>query len=77
MCIKEGMRLHTPVSFIQRVTSQEMVIENHHIPAGTVIGIQVYITAPPPRPTLCNFILPRTRMSKTDWIKPVSRADSP
>ncbi|KAK3104941.1 hypothetical protein FSP39_013651 [Pinctada imbricata] len=42
MCIKESMRLHTPVSFIQRVTTQDTEIEGHHVPSGTVIGIQIY-----------------------------------
>ncbi|XP_041348004.1 cytochrome P450 4F22-like [Gigantopelta aegis] len=42
MCIKESMRLHTPVPFIQRELAQEMIIEGQKIPSGVVISVPVY-----------------------------------
>ncbi|XP_033745790.1 cytochrome P450 4F6-like [Pecten maximus] len=42
LCIKEGLRLHSPVSFIQRNTTQPFVVEGYHIPVGTSVAIQIY-----------------------------------
>ncbi|XP_041376951.1 cytochrome P450 4F6-like [Gigantopelta aegis] len=42
MCVKECLRLHSPVPFIQRITTQDMVIDDKPIPAGTAINIQLY-----------------------------------
>ncbi|XP_062617356.1 leukotriene-B4 omega-hydroxylase 3-like [Saccostrea cucullata] len=41
-CIKESMRLYPPVTFIQRVTTKETVLDGHPIPEGTTMGIQIY-----------------------------------
>lgn len=41
-CIKESMRLYPPVTFIQRITTKEVELDGHAIPAGTTIGIQIY-----------------------------------
>lgn len=41
-CIKESMRLYPPVTFIQRVTTKDIVLDDHQIPAGTTIGVQIY-----------------------------------
>jgi cytochrome P450 len=43
MCIKEALRLHTPVPAIQRQTTQDMTIDGHQIPAGSLLLIQLYI----------------------------------
>ncbi|KAK7505999.1 hypothetical protein BaRGS_00002721, partial [Batillaria attramentaria] len=42
MCIKEAMRLHTPVPFIQRELTQDTEIDGNVAPAGTVITILIY-----------------------------------
>ncbi|XP_060080598.1 cytochrome P450 4F6-like [Ylistrum balloti] len=42
LCIKEGLRLHSPVSFIQRKTTQPFVVEGYRIPVGTSLAIQIY-----------------------------------
>ncbi|KAJ8319775.1 hypothetical protein KUTeg_001362, partial [Tegillarca granosa] len=42
LCIKEGMRFHSPVSFIQRETTKELFIEEKVIPAGTIIAVNIY-----------------------------------
>lgn len=36
------MRLYPPVTFIQRVTTKDIVLDDHQIPAGTTIGVQIY-----------------------------------
>nr|KAG5713252.1 hypothetical protein BaRGS_007779 [Batillaria attramentaria] len=42
MCIKEALRLHSPVPFIQRELTQEMEIDGHVVPAGTIVGVVIY-----------------------------------
>ncbi|XP_060068942.1 cytochrome P450 4A25-like [Ylistrum balloti] len=42
MCIKEGMRLYSPVPFIQRQSTQEFTIDNQTFPAGTFMSIGIY-----------------------------------
>lgn len=42
LCIKEGMRLHSPVSFISRITTQEMEFDGVKVPANTTLAIQIY-----------------------------------
>lgn len=42
MCIKEALRLHSPVPFIQRELTQDTDIDGHIAPAGTVINIVIY-----------------------------------
>jgi cytochrome P450 len=41
-CIKEGMRLHSPVPGIMRVNLSPVEIENHVIPAESIIAISIY-----------------------------------
>ena len=36
------MRLHTPVTFLSRVTTKETVIDGITIPTNTTIGLQIY-----------------------------------
>ena len=43
MCIKESMRLHTPVPFIERQTTKDMDIDGYFLPSGTVVDIQLYV----------------------------------
>lgn len=43
MCLKEALRLHTPVPVIERLTTKDMDIEGYHIPAGTTIDIHLYV----------------------------------
>ncbi|KAJ8321081.1 hypothetical protein KUTeg_002668 [Tegillarca granosa] len=42
LCIKEGMRLHSPVFFIQRITTKEITVEGMKIPADTAVAIELY-----------------------------------
>ncbi|XP_076453382.1 ultra-long-chain fatty acid omega-hydroxylase-like [Babylonia areolata] len=42
MCLKEAMRLHTPVPFIQRQLTQDTLIDGHTAPAGTIVNIVIY-----------------------------------
>ncbi|XP_076107037.1 ultra-long-chain fatty acid omega-hydroxylase-like isoform X1 [Mytilus galloprovincialis] len=42
MCLKEAMRLHTPVPFIQRELTEPMELDGHEAPAGTQISIMLY-----------------------------------
>ncbi|XP_069101418.1 ultra-long-chain fatty acid omega-hydroxylase-like [Argopecten irradians] len=42
LCIKEGLRLHSPVSFIQRNTTKPFEVEGYHVPVGTSVAIQIY-----------------------------------
>ncbi|KAL5017474.1 hypothetical protein ScPMuIL_007063 [Solemya velum] len=42
MCTKEAMRLHTPVPFIQRQTTQNLDIDGKSVPVGTTITILIY-----------------------------------
>ncbi|XP_069118512.1 cytochrome P450 4A25-like isoform X2 [Argopecten irradians] len=42
MCIKEGMRLYSPVPFIQRQSTQECVIDGKTFPSGTFLSIGIY-----------------------------------
>ncbi|KAK2169193.1 hypothetical protein LSH36_12g34012 [Paralvinella palmiformis] len=43
LCIKESLRLHTPVPFIERQTTSDMEIKGHFLPAGTIVDIQLYL----------------------------------
>jgi cytochrome P450 len=43
MCLKEALRLHTPVPFIERQTTQDMTIEGYFLPAGALIDIHLYV----------------------------------
>lgn len=42
MCIKEALRLHSPVPFIQRQLTKDTEIDGNIAPAGTVISIVIY-----------------------------------
>ncbi|GFO26169.1 cytochrome p450 [Plakobranchus ocellatus] len=42
MVIKEAMRLHSPVPFIQRILTEDMEIDGKMAPAGTLINIVIY-----------------------------------
>uniref|UniRef100_A0A8W8JT52 Cytochrome P450 n=2 Tax=Magallana gigas TaxID=29159 RepID=A0A8W8JT52_MAGGI len=41
-CIKEGMRLHSPVPSILRENQAPLTIDNHVIPAGSCVAISIY-----------------------------------
>ncbi|XP_062592665.1 ultra-long-chain fatty acid omega-hydroxylase-like [Saccostrea cucullata] len=41
-CIKEGMRLHTPVPMILRNNQSTITVDNQAIPAGSTIVINIY-----------------------------------
>jgi len=43
MCLKEVLRLHTPVPFIERQVTKDIEIEGHLVPAGTLVDIQLYV----------------------------------
>ncbi|XP_078605341.1 cytochrome P450 4F4-like isoform X3 [Branchiostoma floridae x Branchiostoma japonicum] len=42
MCLKEAMRLHSPVPFISRTVTEDTVIDGVHIPEGSYIGIHLF-----------------------------------
>ncbi|XP_066293718.1 leukotriene-B4 omega-hydroxylase 3-like [Branchiostoma lanceolatum] len=42
MCLKEAMRLHSPVPFISRTVTEDTVIDGVHIPEDSYIGIHLY-----------------------------------
>ena len=42
MCIKEGLRCHCPVFFIQRQVTEDIEIEGYKIPSWTHIAINLY-----------------------------------
>ena len=42
MCIKESMRLHCPVPFIQRQTVNEITVDGVTLPPRSLIDIQIY-----------------------------------
>ena len=42
MCIKKGMRLHSPIPHIARVGDREFEIEGHIIPVGTRVTIHFH-----------------------------------
>merc|ERR1712150_83972 len=42
MCIKEAQRLHVPVPFIARELAEDLDLDGKHVPAGTVVDIQLY-----------------------------------
>ena len=44
MCFKEAMRLNAPVPAIPRRAVKEFVFRNHHIPAGTQVGVNPMLT---------------------------------
>ena len=41
-CIKEALRLYPSVSFIGRLTSETIHLDEYEVPAGTTIGIHIY-----------------------------------
>ncbi|KAH9496506.1 hypothetical protein Btru_043205 [Bulinus truncatus] len=43
MCIKEALRLHTAVPFIERRLTEDIQINGHTIPAGTRTAIHIWI----------------------------------
>lgn len=43
MCIKEAIRCHTTVPFIQRQTTKDTTIAGRRIPAGMLINIELYL----------------------------------
>lgn len=43
MCIKESLRHHTTVPFVQRQTTKDCTIDGRHVPSGTIIDIQLYV----------------------------------
>ena len=43
MCIKEGMRLHSPVPFIQRESTKEFVLKDYKFPPGTLFSIAIWL----------------------------------
>lgn len=44
MCFKEAMRLNAPVPGIPRRAVKDFVFRNHHIPAGTPVGVNPMLT---------------------------------
>ena len=43
MCLKEALRVHTPVPFIERETTKDMTLEGYLLPAGTLVDIHLYM----------------------------------
>lgn len=41
MCIKEGMRCHSPVPAVGRLTTKEMTIDGTTYPPGTSVGVSI------------------------------------
>ena len=60
MCIKESLRLHSPVPFVERQTTKDMDINGHFLPAGTVVDIELYVLHHNPAvwddPMVCKII---------------------
>ncbi|KAH9496501.1 hypothetical protein Btru_043196 [Bulinus truncatus] len=42
MCIKEGLRLHAPVPYIERTLIEDCPVNGHILPEGSRVGIQLY-----------------------------------
>ena len=42
MAIKESMRLHCPVPFIERQTTRPIEVDGITMPTGTNVGIHIY-----------------------------------
>jgi cytochrome P450 len=42
MCIKEGLRLHAPVPFIQRQIKSPITIDGKTFPAGTMMNTSLF-----------------------------------
>ncbi|XP_033735423.1 leukotriene-B4 omega-hydroxylase 3-like [Pecten maximus] len=42
LCIKEGMRLHSPVPFIQRESTREFIIDGKTLPPGTNLSCSIF-----------------------------------
>ena len=40
---REVLRLHPPVPLSSRLLSEDMVIEGYHLPAGTIVGIPIWL----------------------------------
>jgi hypothetical protein len=42
LCIKEAQRLHTPVPYIERITTKPTMVVGRQVPAGTVLTVQLF-----------------------------------
>nr|KAG5687126.1 hypothetical protein BaRGS_034039 [Batillaria attramentaria] len=42
MCIKETLRLYSPVTYIQRELTRDTEIDGHTVPAGCIVNIGIY-----------------------------------
>nr|AFP66954.1 cytochrome P450 [Perinereis nuntia] len=42
MCIKEALRLHTPVPFIEREHTKDLEIDGKVLPPGSIVDVQIY-----------------------------------
>lgn len=42
MCIKEALRLHSPVPFIERELTKDLEIDGKTLPVGSIIDVQLY-----------------------------------
>jgi len=42
MCIKESMRLHCPVPFIQRETTSGITVDGVTLPLNSIVGANIY-----------------------------------
>jgi cytochrome P450 len=42
MCIKEALRLHTPVSVVQRQTTSELEADGCTLPVGSYVFVNIY-----------------------------------
>ncbi|XP_067650787.1 cytochrome P450 4F4-like [Haliotis asinina] len=42
MCLKESLRLHTPVPFIQREITQPILVDGQEVPKGTIVSVVLY-----------------------------------
>ena len=42
MCIKESMRLHCPIPFIQRETTSEITVDGITLPPKSIVSVQIY-----------------------------------
>ena len=40
--LKESLRLHPPIAGLSRFTHQDIKLGGYHIPAGTVVGLNLY-----------------------------------
>ncbi|XP_071109030.1 ultra-long-chain fatty acid omega-hydroxylase-like [Haliotis cracherodii] len=42
LCLKESMRNRTPVPFIERELTKDIVLDGYHVPKGTFVAVQLY-----------------------------------